>query len=167
MTFVRLGRKLGLRLGRSATWSEIFVEAPEDDRYWDREVRRPALGFLARGKKASPETETVEKALEEKVLAKTKRPRVRTVPSSPRVGVGGGRNQGGRGAGPAKDGGGGAHPRKDHRGRFTTTREGTEICYTFATGERGACEGPCDANRAHVCQHCLQPHANARCAKSS
>ena len=35
------------------TWSEVLVHAAQDDRYWDREVRRPAIGFFARGTKRS------------------------------------------------------------------------------------------------------------------
>ena len=61
---------------------------------------------------------------------------------------------------------GGGHPRK--RGQYyTTTREGCEICYGFAKGNRDACPEPCHANRAHCCQLCLGPHRNAECQRAN
>ena len=61
---------------------------------------------------------------------------------------------------------GGGHPRK--RGQFyTTSREGVEICYSFAKGNRDACPEPCHANRAHICQHCLGPHRNSECQRAN
>ena len=50
----QIARMLTDKLGRLPTWSEVFTAASEDDRYWDREVRRPAIGFLARGKRDAP-----------------------------------------------------------------------------------------------------------------
>eukprot|EP00971_Amphidinium_carterae_P147698 2927404-Amphidinium_carterae.1 len=34
-------------------WDDVFVKASEADRYWDREVRRPALAFVARGRSSA------------------------------------------------------------------------------------------------------------------
>ena len=34
---------------RDRPWDSVFRAAARNDRYWDREVRRPALAFLARG----------------------------------------------------------------------------------------------------------------------
>ena len=59
----------------------------------------------------------------------------------------------------------GPHPRGDFKGRFTTTRDGTEICFKFATGGHDKCKAPCAGNRAHVRQICLQPHPNGECSK--
>ena len=76
---------------------------------------------------------------------------------------------GGKASGDAKGGKGGgkgARPRQDAKGRYMSTRDGTEICFKFATGDRDACPSPCPRARAHVCQICLQPHSNARCTKS-
>ena len=56
-----------------------------------------------------------------------------------------------------------AHPKKDRAGLYITTTEGREVCYRFAKGGESACPSPCAAKRAHVCQHCLQPHSNADC----
>ena len=35
------------------TWSEVLIHAVQDGRCWDREVRRPAVGFLTRGTERS------------------------------------------------------------------------------------------------------------------
>ena len=39
-------RQLERDAGKPVTWSEVFVAVARDDRYWDKEVRRPALAFL-------------------------------------------------------------------------------------------------------------------------
>ena len=45
---------------KPTTWSDIFNEAATDDRFWDREVRRPALKFVASGCKGAPEDPDAE-----------------------------------------------------------------------------------------------------------
>ena len=35
-------------------WSQVFVAASEDERQWSRELRHPAVGFLARGHSRGP-----------------------------------------------------------------------------------------------------------------
>ena len=62
--------------------------------------------------------------------------------------------------GAGKGGKGNDHPRKNKKGFYITTREGAEICFRFAAGNRDACTTPCAQGRAHVCQKCLQPHRN-------
>ena len=48
----RIARRLATANGgKYPTWTEVFLEAAKDDRYWDKEVRRPAVNFLARGLK--------------------------------------------------------------------------------------------------------------------
>ena len=52
------------------------------------------------------------------------------------------------------------HPKKKGR-LYTTTREGVEVCFSYAKGDEGACcQDPCPQGRAHVCQICLGPHRN-------
>ena len=48
--FPRLARQPSAKTGRSPPpqWSEVLVAASEDERYWSRESRHPAVGFLAR-----------------------------------------------------------------------------------------------------------------------
>jgi hypothetical protein len=56
------------------------------------------------------------------------------------------------------------HPKK--KGNFfTTTKDGSEICYRWASGTEGSCEDVCSAGRVHVCQFCLQPHRNEACSQ--
>ena len=52
-------------------------------------------------------------------------------------------------------------------GKHSTTREGKQICFAFAIGDRGGCADSCLQNRAHVCEICLQPHRNAACSKKA
>ena len=59
-----------------------------------------------------------------------------------------------------------AHPRKKGH-HFITTRDGTEICFTFAKGARDACPEPCQRSRAHNCQICLGPHRNEECGRAN
>ena len=71
--------------------------------------------------------------------------------------------QGGKGGGKANFKG--PHPRSDHKGRYLSTRDCTEVCFKFAAGGHEKCKAPCAVGRAHVCQICLQPHPNAECSK--
>jgi hypothetical protein len=159
--FPRLARSLRAKSGKDPSWSDVFIAAAEDDRYWDREVRRPALTFLARGRRVQDAGEPSEKRIGN---GSRKRARSPDVPKIPVDAPSGGRKKKGKGGGKGR-GKGGDHPRKGSNGRFHTTREGVEICYNFANGDRNACKDPCSNGRAHVCQHCLQPHSNAACTK--
>ena len=60
----------------------------------------------------------------------------------------------------------GQHP-KFAGGKYLMTREGLEICFTFAQNDRDACPEPCRNNRAHVCQSCFGPHRNAECGRTN
>ena len=138
--------------GRQVTWSEVLICAAQDDRYWDREVRRPAIGFLARGTKRSFSD------LEKNSPTVGGPRRRRGNRSKPFLQVN--QDQKGNGKGKGK-GGKKQHPIKNKQGLFVTTREGAQICFRFATrADRDACLTPCPQGRAHVCQRCLQPHRN-------
>ena len=50
--FARTARQKTLQWGHAPSWSDVFIAAAEADRWWDREVRRPAITFVARGTKA-------------------------------------------------------------------------------------------------------------------
>jgi hypothetical protein len=169
--FPRLARKISEDKGRDATWSEVFKAAAEDDRYWDREVRRPALTFLARGRRgAVPDGgEMAEKRAADGSRKKRQRSKQRSVDTAGRYErpAGGDKKKFKRGGDKSRpeDRKKEDHPRKDRDGRFVTTREGKQICFSFANGERDACRDPCSRGMTHVCQHCLQPHSNAACPK--
>ena len=171
--FPRLLRKLQ-EVKADASWSEVFLAAAEDDRYWDREVRRPALQFLAKGQAPQSTIEAEEERRENAIFvsgngepqrkkskgARKKETKKRRLPAFPEAMPRSASKAGGSGSG---NGGNGGHPKKDHRGRYTTIKDGTEICYKFAAGEKGACPDPCPKRRAHVCQKCLRDHRNEDC----
>ena len=64
------------------------------------------------------------------------------------------REEGGKGAGKAL--------RKDAQGRYTTDRQGVQICFPFGVGK---CKGVCAQGRSHVCQICLGSHPYTNCPK--
>ena len=168
----RLFRTMAIADGKDPSWTEVFIKAANDDKYWDKEVRREALRFLARGGGKVPKRDDTEVIKDEEPFRKkARRGRkgqagasatqaaaagaiVPWVPPSQPVVLSPGPK--GKGKGKTKDNR--PHPRKDANGRYTTTREGTQICFKFANG--GACTAPCKFSRAHVCQKCLQPHVN-------
>ena len=48
----RIRRKMMVQNGGAAvTWSEVLIAAADDSKYWGKEVRRPAMTYLSRGKK--------------------------------------------------------------------------------------------------------------------
>ena len=42
--------------GAPVSWSEVLIAAADDSKFWDKEVRRPAMVYLARGKKGGEPT---------------------------------------------------------------------------------------------------------------
>ncbi|CAK0883204.1 unnamed protein product, partial [Prorocentrum cordatum] len=134
--FARVARKLRDKHRRKPTWSEVFQEAALDDRYWDREVRRPALGFLARNKRPQTDGDDATSAASQEPPAKKTVSQKRRERKQKLVEVGSESN-------PAKGSRKGeTHPRKDKQGRFITTREGQEICFKYANGpDKGGCTG--------------------------
>lgn len=176
---------LGVVYDPEAPWDAVFSAAARDDRFWDAEVRRPAIAFLARGSSSS--CPVVPSAAHE-AMANV------AAAANGRVDSGGGKGAQGLGVsraarqkrklramldsqGPGTASGvgfpasssanaqsGEAHPKK-WGSLFQTTREGKQICFTFAKGRD--CASPCANGRAHVCQFCLQPHKNADCNSKS
>jgi len=154
--FPRIARQLTTTLGYTPAWSDVFVAAANDDKYWDMHVRRPALRFLAtRGSHSATSHSDLG-------VASQPKPRVHKKEKvhKPKGGGKGGGKARGKGQ---RKGGGDSHPKKSQDGKlFITTREGEQICFGFAKGQ--ACHStPC--GRVHLCQHCLQPHQNATCTK--
>jgi len=164
--FPRIARRLADISGYTPPWSDVFKAAADDDKYWDKEVRRPALRFLAtRGGSAShSESGGAGSARGDRTGLRanhTEKKRKRERSAKP-AGKGAGKSAG-KGHGKGKGKGKGEHPMKDKKGLFITTREGEQVCFQFA--KQGDCQGAC--NRAHVCQLCLQPHRNANCTKKA
>jgi hypothetical protein len=164
----RTKRRLERDREREATWSEVFVEVARDDRYWDKEVRRPALAFLARGSRGSPAAPYDDDPAGLKRRAsqgdKQQKSQAKKTKGAKRAEKAARYAAAATGQDPPDAGG--AHPRKQADGRFSTTREGKEVCYTFQKG-REACPEPCPNGRAHVCQLCLMPHRTSECPKGA
>ena len=72
----------------------------------------------------------------------------------------GSRKKGGKGKGKGK----GKHPYRGNDGKYNTDRSGKEICYNFNRHPGGCTTGQCPQGRAHVCEHCLQPHRAIDCS---
>ena len=171
------------------SWLDVFVRTADDARYWDREVRRPAMLYLVRGKKGGEPTAAYEEdpmGLTTKIKSqlagggaleaspKVKRHKATKAEKAAAKAAAAARNAGqasssssAQQASPQhRSGANDPHPRK--RGvYFVTTREGTEVCFTFAKNGRDACPEPCPHSRAHVCQHCLGPHRNGECQRAN
>ena len=60
----------------------------------------------------------------------------------------------------------GGHP-KELKGKYVTSREGVEFCFTLAKNGRDACREPCRNKRAHICQVCLGVHRNEEGGRAS
>ena len=135
------GRKMpGITFNCVSRGPQSSRRRARDEACWDREVRRPALAFLACGRERSSEAE------DEHASRSTS---YRSAARARRKGLGENKtskDQRGRGAAGSKGSGRLAH-------RSPVTRE-------FGNGGRGACADVC---QAHVCQYCLQPHPNSEC----
>ena len=174
--------------GAQVSWSDVFVEAADDSKYWDREVRRPAMLYLARGKRGGEPTAAYEEdptglttkiksqlvgggasqewSYESPPMKRQKKTKAEKAAAKEAARVAGAASASSQAASPLPRAHPEAHPRK--RGSsFISTREGTEICFTFAKGSRDQCSEPCPAGRAHVCQLCLGPHRNAECDRAN
>jgi len=168
--FLRLRREAEERHARgqepsykpNAPWDWVFRLCARDKVYWDRNVRDPALVYLAKGGGGRPVKRPGEDPLEEAVKKKSKKERTRDRrekekekdrdSEEPR-----------KQKREAKGGGKGSHPRKDNKGRFVSNREGTQICFKY---NMQTCEQVCPNGRAHACQGCLGQHPHKECPKS-
>lgn len=171
----RILRRLEEEWGCQPSWSDVFEAAAADNAFWDREVRRPSLQFLARGSLPRPEaTNQAERAVMEKTATNAGSGRSGERPPSRRqaktekrkMAISAGKPAAGPPPKKTKGSGKGAHPRKDRDGLFLSTETGDEICFRFAKASGdGGCSTPCGQSRKHVCQHCLGSHKNASCTK--
>ena len=153
-----MARTLKEEKGRQVTWSEVLIHAVQDGRCWDREVRRPAVGFLTRGTERSfSDCETNSQCLLMGSPASQRKPR-RIWPTSepaPEHGEEGQRER--RAAKEAR----GSIPSRTNSGSSSPLGDGAQICFRFATSaDRDARSTRCPQERAQVCQRGLQPHRN-------
>ena len=171
--------------GAQVSWSDVFTEVADDAKYWDREVRRPAMLYLARGKRGGEPTAAYEedptglttkiksqlvggRALENGSPRAKRQKRLKVEGAAGSAARDEGHSPAGsdvQQASPPPRPSQGEHPRM--RGPlYVSTRDGTEICFTFAKNGQDACSEPCPSSRAHVCQFCLGPHRNDECSQA-
>jgi len=138
----------------------VLKVAGTDPEFWDRELKEPALLYsLGHGRVEPSHVERqpeVAAGLGKKALKRKRQQEAaaRTPPLRPPLHAG---LRGGKGKG--KEG----HPRKTRGGSYLTSRDGTHVCFAW-NRERGGCKtGACPDRRAHVCEHCLQPHRGIDC----
>jgi hypothetical protein len=152
----------------NAPWDSVFRGAAEDESFWNKEVRHPALHVLAQHSRIGERAEAAAAAIADGRAGASrfasvrqpgevgiKRPRqddyddAPPPPQAPPT-----RSQ------PDKQG---EHPKKFGK-LFGTTREGTPICFKY---QRDKCSSDvCPAQRAHVCQGCLGPHPHRKCSEA-
>ena len=161
----RIARRLETESGVVPSWSQVFIAASLDKPYWDKEVREPAVDFLARGRR----TVSLATSAEEKIAEQ-----VETGAQNKETGgqrTGGGRKRKGGGAAakespqPQNEGGGkkkkgqgkqGKHPRLLKDGKAVTNADGKELCFKY--NNKGGCSSPCPQGRLHICQLCFKDH---------
>ena len=154
-------------------WISVMCVAAEDDRCRNEQVRRPAIDFLARGGSREQKrlaSEALEEPLEtlaeskrqkerekKEVVAEAKRQLAKEWESPAKTNKGEGK---GKATGKGKEQG--EHPRRDQQGRYATAREGTQI---RGGSQLEKCKEPCQQQRIHVCQTCLQGHRTSECTE--
>jgi hypothetical protein len=149
-----------------APWDSVLKAAAADGPFWDRELKEPALLFtVGLGKHAALEPSWVERQLPEEASTaegsggrrKKNKKRKHEEAKKPAANAPAAK---GKGKGKSKD----DHPRKGKDGSYTTTRDGSQICFAWNDAMAG-CAKSCPNNRAHVCRKCLQPHRFIDCPR--
>ena len=160
-------------------WDGVFQAAAVDTAFWDANVRRPAIAFIARmGHQPQPALEPISEGarasisnVETAVGAKAtpgpvsprpkKRKRKAEEEASKQRGKGGGKTS----TSVDEKFTNKEHPKK-WGGLYHSTQDGKELCYGWAKGSSpDSCSDPCPNGRAHRCQICLGPHQNRECTK--
>jgi len=152
----------------TAPWDSVIKAAAVDAPFWEKELKEPALLYtLGHGKsepswveKQPPQHGDAEPGSSRRA-AKRKRELERKQNQQQQQQQQPPQKQQQQAKG-GKGDGKGPHPRKGKEGRYSTTRDGSQICYAWNSAE-GGCTNPCPSNRAHVCQRCLQPHRLINC----
>ncbi|CAE8629493.1 unnamed protein product, partial [Polarella glacialis] len=147
---------LGIVYNAANPWDGVFQYAAQDAAFWDANVRRPALTFLARNRQVPrfedaavmnecwSTAESVQRRVveysrsgDEETCSRRRAESDRKTEESEQKTV------------EVKWG-----------GVFRTGQRGTQICYEYAKGERGSCSEPCQTQRLRSCQKCLGKHRN-------
>ena len=166
-------------------WDGVFQAAALDHQYWDSNVRRPAVAFLARSRSTpQPALEPISEGAKDSLRNVEKALGADPPVKGPAVKKKRKKSKKTRSRGGSADSESKEPPKKkvataledkrnnrDHPkkwgGLFHTTPEGKALCYAFAKGTTPeACPGQCKNGRAHKCQHCLGNHQNKDCPKA-
>jgi len=142
-------------------WDSVLKAAATDAPFWEKELKEPALLYSVGHGRAEPSWVEKQQPLPDAGglshrAAKRKREAQRKQEAQQQQSQQRQPQTGGKGNGKA------GHPRKNKTGDFTTTRDGSQICFAWGKAHDG-CKSPCPDKRAHVCQHCLQPHRSIGC----
>ena len=203
--FPRLRRRLELARAQglcpefdpARPWDYVFRAAADDDKFWNREVRHPALHVIAQSSRGAGHTQAAVAAataladvqtgaplhakrrppaaasaaagVEADVKRRKQAEGIQGVPAA----VADARPARGGDGGRRKQGGGAGGDKSASKAKQHPTKR----CGRFITTREGTeicfkfqkntCETTCPAGRAHVCQLCLGGHPGAHCAGAS
>ena len=152
----------------TAPWDSVIKAAATDGPFWEKELKEPALLYTLGHGKSEPswvERQQPQQGSESASRRAAKRKR-QSEQKQGQQQQSTARQQPQQQSKGSKGDGKGPHPRKGKDGRFITTRDGSQVCFGWNNAE-GGCSVPCPANRAHVCQRCLQPHRSINCPQGS
>ena len=153
-----------------APWDSVIKAAATHAEFWERELKEPAIIYsLGHGKTEPSFVERQPQQLQTEGTSKRALKRKRELANfaarqqqqhPPEKQQQPHRPQQPKGKGNGK----GQHPRKDKAGLYISTRDGSQICYSWTQGHDG-CKAPCPNGRAHVCQRCLGSHRTVSCSE--
>jgi hypothetical protein len=147
----------------SMPWNSVLKAAASDSEFWDRELKEPAMLYMVGHGRAFPSH--VERLPEQPATAaaqtanrKCKRPRGGGEPQRQQQSSSSGKGKDhGKGRGKGR-GAGGDNPKRTSAGRYTTDRQGKQLCFQWCRTPGGCTTGQCPNGRSHLCEICLQPH---------
>ena len=144
-------------------WNSVLKAAAQNNDFWDRELKEPALLFMMGRGKSHPSHVEQQPDRAPTQQEGTSNPRKR----KRRGGGGNGAqhpqqqqqqqpNNGGKASG--KGGKGKKGQGQNRNGKHVYDRNGKQICFSWARSDGGCTNGQCPNGRSHVCEICLQPH---------
>ena len=139
-------------------WNSVIKAAADDTEFWDRELKEPALLYtVGRGRSHPSHVEQQPEQAGSKRTRNGKRKNNGQTHTPPaQVQPTGSKGRGGKGKGSGKDNN--VHPRRVPSGKYSTDRQGKQICFAWSRDSNGCTNGACPKGRSHVCEWCLQPH---------
>ena len=124
-------------------WNSVIRESSNDRDFWKEELEDKVMDF--RQVRAMVQKTTGRSGGKEEERGRSRTPKGATKKQRGRVG--------------------GDHPLRGSDGRYRTNPTGKQICFEFNRNV-GGCPGECPAQRAHVCEFCLEPHRTVECPRN-